>query len=781
MHSKALQRYSLFFLFTMMLLSFGCSGGLIQSPEDGGSDAGTTPCVADEDCDDGNICTDDSCSADKVCEHKNNVLACDDQDLCTQDDTCTEGVCSGTAITCDDGNPCTDDTCDPESGCVSVNNTSPCDDGNACTSGDVCSNGGCQPGSATDCDDDNPCTDDSCDSDLGCVHQNNTRDCDDNSLCTDNDVCKDGVCSGTAISCDDQNPCTDDSCDPNSGCVFTNNSASCNDGDACTQEDVCANGTCSGTALVCDDNSDCTTDSCDSASGCVFTNVCDANASCTDSSCQCNAGFSGDGLSCTDIDECSDGTAQCDNNATCSNTPGAYACLCNVGYSGDGQTCTDIDECTQGTDQCDENATCTNTDGDYTCSCNEGFTGDGFTCTPEVQCPNGICQDGEDYTNCPQDCDFDVVVIVEDSLSSGLSSSLDTYKADLASVGYKARVLTWSGGTVDDLKALIFNQVDSYGVEGALLIGNLPAAWYEQTAFDTFEQFPLDLYLEDRSASWTDSNSNGKFDSHSQLDLEIFVSRLKGTSSQLVDYFTKNHDYRTNGSLVDVSAFVFMDDDWQPWAGTYGLEAIYNTVDLISDLSATTRAAYINKMTTGGAEFVYQWIHSSPTTLYVSGTGGGQISTFNIASNNFQGSFYNMFDCSACRFTQTNLGMTYLMSTDYGLATIGSTKTGGIYAPGTFHSSLASGHTWGESFRLWYNATGRWDDEWYLGIIIMGDPLLTIQGDTRGLILQQSPAPLTKEQLHALWQTMKRDAQDNEGKLGTFESYREANPEFFSH
>lgn len=40
----------------------------------------------------------------------------------------------------------------------------------------------------------------------------------------------------------------------------------------------------------------------------------------------------------------------------------------------------DIDECSNETSPCDENADCTNTEGSYSCACKIGFTGDGTTC-----------------------------------------------------------------------------------------------------------------------------------------------------------------------------------------------------------------------------------------------------------------------------------------------------------------------------------------------------------------------------------------------------------------
>ncbi len=41
----------------------------------------------------------------------------------------------------------------------------------------------------------------------------------------------------------------------------------------------------------------------------------------------------------TDIDECTNGTDDCHNYATCNNTMGSFECTCNEGYAGDGETC----------------------------------------------------------------------------------------------------------------------------------------------------------------------------------------------------------------------------------------------------------------------------------------------------------------------------------------------------------------------------------------------------------------------------------------------------------
>jgi hypothetical protein len=96
--------------------------------------------------------------------------------------------------------------------------------------------------------------------------------------------------------------------------------------------------------------------------------------------CFCRSGYAGDGVTCTDIDECATSNGGCRAYASCTNTPGSYSCICNTGYIGDGFTCTDIDECATSNGGCSAYASCTNTPGSRLCACNEGYAGDGVTC-----------------------------------------------------------------------------------------------------------------------------------------------------------------------------------------------------------------------------------------------------------------------------------------------------------------------------------------------------------------------------------------------------------------
>jgi len=121
-------------------------------------------------CDDGNPCTDDECKPPFGCFHVANGVACDDGDACSTGDTCAGGKCkAGALVECDDGNVCTANSCDKTVGCVFTPAAGGCDDGNKCTENDHCEGGGCKSTQQTVCNDSKECTTDSCDPKTGCV------------------------------------------------------------------------------------------------------------------------------------------------------------------------------------------------------------------------------------------------------------------------------------------------------------------------------------------------------------------------------------------------------------------------------------------------------------------------------------------------------------------------------------------------------------------------------------------------------------------------------------
>jgi len=248
-----------------------CDDGKICTDDDTCSGG---KCVGDKkSCDDGDVCTDDVCTSGVGCEHSDNTAPCTDGDKCTQGDTCESGACvPGEPLVCNDGNGCTDDSCSKKKGCRTLPNGDDCDDGDVCTPGDACGGGVCLAGKLTSCDDDNVCTSESCDSKGGCLYEATDEKCLDDDECTASGKCKLGNCIGFgAVDCSDDNPCTGDDCDPVKGCLKPHLSIDCDDGKPCTEKSTCEGGKCEGWGVVdCDDGNLCTNDACSTGKGCVF-------------------------------------------------------------------------------------------------------------------------------------------------------------------------------------------------------------------------------------------------------------------------------------------------------------------------------------------------------------------------------------------------------------------------------------------------------------------------------------------------------------------------------
>jgi hypothetical protein len=111
---------------------------------------------------------------------------------------CSAGKCSTTPVNCDDGDVCTTDTCDPVTGCAHApvanccHTDADCDDDNACTT-DTCVDNQCQHTDVI-CNDNDVCTEDTCDPATGCVNTPISNCCHDNSECNDNNACTVDTC-----------------------------------------------------------------------------------------------------------------------------------------------------------------------------------------------------------------------------------------------------------------------------------------------------------------------------------------------------------------------------------------------------------------------------------------------------------------------------------------------------------------------------------------------------------------------------------------------------------
>ena len=181
-----------------------CSDGNICTTADTCAN-GTCNGTGNLDCDDNNPCTADACEQQTGCTHTPQDGNCNDANACTTVDACLNGTCMGSvAPDCDDDNVCTNDSCNENQGCINQDNVLPCDDDDQCTLNDICGNGTCAGPDPLDCDDSDECTTDSCEPDQGCVNVNVGACCgngqvDEGEQCDDGNNVNNDVCGNDCL------------------------------------------------------------------------------------------------------------------------------------------------------------------------------------------------------------------------------------------------------------------------------------------------------------------------------------------------------------------------------------------------------------------------------------------------------------------------------------------------------------------------------------------------------------------------------------------------------
>lgn len=344
--------------------------------------------------------------------------------------------------------------------------------------------------------------------------------------------------------------------------------------------------------------------------------------------------------------------------------------------------------------------------------------------------------------------DTDVVAVVVDAgIYPDIAAELATFAADLTADGYSPRIDTLRGTSPAALRTLLASIAD---LRGAVLVGDLPVAWFEADwGGSSPEEFPCDIYYMDLNGTWQDTDADGLFDRHTGATApEIWIGRLYAGSLTwdsevrlLRRYFAKNHAYRTGGLALPDRALCFIDNDWAG-GGDWGLGSVYSSVTVIDD-ARTTAAGWREQLVTG-----YEWIqvasHSSAWGNTFRSTGSdytGTVSNCELYAFRPQAHFYNLFCCSGARFIEENYSAGWeVFHDDWGLLAVGSSKTGSMLNSEDFYAYLGTGITIGEAFRRWL-AQNLGNVDWHYGMVMVGDPSLKPRHAALAAVPRSTPAP----------------------------------------
>ncbi|MCF2144825.1 MAG: hypothetical protein K9W42_14100 [Candidatus Heimdallarchaeota archaeon] len=330
-----------------------------------------------------------------------------------------------------------------------------------------------------------------------------------------------------------------------------------------------------------------------------------------------------------------------------------------------------------------------------------------------------------------------------------IQNAVVEYQQDLNDQGFNALLYTSAVGSAETLRALFQSWYSSENLEGVVLIGQYPQAYFHHDEVPNYypaETFICDLFLTDLDGVWEDLDPvDGIYDSHTgEIHPEIYLGRIDPSSrtfgslsveEEIYRYLKKCHAYRQRELSRPHKALTFIDDDWEAWAnGTYDnwpgwLSSTYPMRTDIFKRADTCKDVWLEYMTKN-----YEWFHlcahSSATTHYLKVDGMWQTIT-NTEINNLAPPFlfYNLYCCHAADWdTNDSLAVTYLYSSSSSLAVVGSTKSGGMLGGNHFYSQLAQNKTIGFALYSWFQNFDYYTTyyiEFFYGMTILGDPFLT--------------------------------------------------------
>ncbi len=326
-------------------------------------------------------------------------------------------------------------------------------------------------------------------------------------------------------------------------------------------------------------------------------------------------------------------------------------------------------------------------------------------------------------------------IIVNKDLFPSVQTAVESYAADVEKIEKKSIWLekdTYTEtSTCEAMKADIKTHFDDGGLDGVVLIGDLPIAEYQSDGFyDERDQYVCDLFFMDLDGDWTGSGS--VYSGHSgSKEADIWITRL--IPSCIESYFD-DEVTMINNYLARVQARMYGQDAMErkyviagqmsEWGG---LEAEnqgdmgYET-DSIDTYTGDNCGDEWAAALVEGREYGFVYSHSSEKSHVI----GFDIN--DQASMDLDCRFYNSYACSNADYAVANMVTAYAIG-DNGLVCTGSSKTGSMI-PGSFRAynkPLGEGKSFGEAFRIWFNEEGLSNVSWHYGMNLQGVGTLVLQ------------------------------------------------------
>lgn len=343
------------------------------------------------------------------------------------------------------------------------------------------------------------------------------------------------------------------------------------------------------------------------------------------------------------------------------------------------------------------------------------------------------------------------LILAEKNLFYALTKEIKTYAEDVHAItGYGIFLEYVENPNPESLKSLIVSYQNN--LCGVFLIGDMGECYFETQNDHNkygYRKWPCDLFFIDLDGVWTDSDSNGIYDSHTgNVAPEIFLGRLSTAGlypcENEVDLIRrqlqKSHDFWWKTSYhVHETTLNYVDSDWADMFHPFNIKKVFSTLNITNvrygiepEFSASD---YLLRISSDVYGFTHLAAHSTPIhhrfkviNEYIY---SNQIRIIN--SNNYA---YSLFCCSACNwaagYQNDYLGGAYLFNNGKTIAVVGTTKTGGMDPNSTpeFYSMLPYMNL-GNAFLNWWSSFGNSHTTdniyWCYGMTILGDPIINFR------------------------------------------------------
>lgn len=358
-----------------------------------------------------------------------------------------------------------------------------------------------------------------------------------------------------------------------------------------------------------------------------------------------------------------------------------------------------------------------------------------------------------------------IAVVVNAYLSAEIKDSLDTYFNDLEHEHYEPILKEWSleeNPNPSELKAYLKGLYDGGGLGGAVFIGDLPVAMFEDpSAPDNKGPFPIDHYYMDLdSDEWKDTDGNGYFDKpvftpENLRKRTIWVSRLKTSGIDvggprglygrafglrnfelglIKSYFKKNHNFRTGVWLYGERHWKYIPSEWIEKAQSSGFYNAYITWNKKTDffINDMPKLAFLKLLKDNVNEVAIWETHGSSSKIWVNSK-KEMVASEELRELTFLTPFVIPISCWVGDYTASDYftGLLLFAKNSEVLAVVAATIPIAVWPVDLFLYAFDLGSSFGESY-LQYLSTNflSWDqrrlqDE--RGRVLLGDGTLKRQ------------------------------------------------------